>query len=310
MGRWLVATVAAPDLAAFKRAAASGGLIVGDRTVWAIKADGTWIPADAIDRNSRWGLVGWRDGFVDWGQEGATRTSADGLGWQGARSGPIEANLSTMVPFGDRLLLVGEAVRTRVGAWLSTDGSTWTDAGNAPVELWAAANWPAHGIVAAGGSGPSSTMWSSADGATWLAATEPTAIAGNPTVAGLAANRAEIVAIGNVDGRAAVWRSADLLTWSEVGVDWGRDATLQSLVDLNGILVIAGKRLARPTVWVSSDGLTWSAFDLPMADRIDGEATKAALLNGGLVVFGYATTDGGNGGAARVADLVWTLTRP
>ena len=69
------------------------------------------------------------------------------------------------------------------------------------------------------------------------------------------------------------------------GAAWGRDATLQSVVDLGGTFVIAGKRLNRPVIWVSGDGLAWSAVELPIADGTDGEAAKAATFDGRVVVF-------------------------
>jgi hypothetical protein len=290
--------------------AASDGRIVGDRTVWAIAADGSWIPAQSIDANSRWGLIGWRGGFVDWGQVSSVRTSTDGLNWQDARSGPGEANLSMIIPAGDRLLLIGQAVQTKAGAWLSDDGATWTEVRGAPAELWAAASWPGHGIVAAGGSGPAASVWTSADGSSWQAATTPMPEAGDPFVAGVATGPAGVVAIGAVDERPAAWRSTDLTTWTEAGVAWGRDVVLQSVVDLDGTFVIAGRRSKHPTLWLSTDGVGWLAIDLPIAAGTDGEAARAAVVNGSVVVFGYTTHDEGNGGSSRVADLVWTLTRP
>jgi hypothetical protein len=309
-GSWRAATVEAPDSATFKRAADANGRIAGDRTVWAVAADGSWIPAEAIDANARWGVIGWRGGFVDWGQVGTVRTSADGLNWHDARTGPGEANLSMIVPAGDRLLLIGQGVQTTAGAWLSDDGSTWTEVRGAPAELWAAASWPGRGIVAAGGSGPGASMWTSADGSSWRAAAKPMPEAGDLFVSGVATGPAGVVAIGAVDERPAAWRSTDLVTWTEAGVAWGRDAFLQSVVNLDGTFVIAGRRSNHPTLWLSRDGVGWLAIDLPIAAGTDGEAARAAVVNGTVVAFGYTTHDEGNGGSSRVADLVWTLARP
>jgi len=152
-------------------------------------------------------------------------------------------------------------------------------------------------------------MWSSADGVSWQVAAEPVPAVGDPFVAGLATGPAGVVAIGDIDGRAAAWTSTDLRTWTEAGAAWGPDAFLESVVILDGTIVIAGNRSARPTLWVSLNGLEWLAVDLPIVDGVDGEAAKVGTVDGAVVAFGYTTKDAGNGGSSRIADLVWTLTR-
>jgi len=304
---WHAATVRAPDQAAFRDASAQSTVIVGDRTVWAEAEDGSWIPADSIDPNSRWGLVAWRGGFVDWGQVGAIRRSDDGLVWRDARAGPGDSNLSMIVPAGDRLLLVGEATTERVGAWLSVDGSTWTAVRAAPVALWAAVASPERGMIVAGSGQPNAIISVSADGVAWRTVAAPTAVGGGAFVTGLAISSGAVVAIGDIDGRAASWRSTDLSEWTEAATPWGGDVVLAGVADIGGTLVIAGGRNARPALWLSSDGLRWSAVDLPVDGGVRGEATTVRATNGRIVAFGYATHDEGNGGSTRVADLVWTL---
>jgi hypothetical protein len=304
---WRPARIRAPDAARFRVASAESGVVAGDRTVWAIDADGSWIPADEIGPNSRWGLVAWRGGFVDWGQLGATRTSDDGLAWRDARAGPGEANLSMIVPAGDRLLLVGESTKDAVGAWLSVDGSTWEAAPSAPAALWAAVVSPERGMVVAGSGRPEAVISVSVDGVAWRSVAAPAAPDGAAFVTGLAIAPGAVVAIGGVNGRPASWRSTDLSTWTEAATPWGRNAELATVVAIGGTLVIAGARDARPALWLSLDGLRWSAIDLPVEAGIRGEATRVRPIDGAIVAFGYATHDEGNGGSTRVADLVWTL---
>jgi hypothetical protein len=276
--------------------------------VWAIGQDDSWIPAQPFDDTSHWGIADWHGRFVDWGEIAAVRTSLDGVVWDKAAQGPAEANLSMIVPVGDRLLLVGEAVRSSAGAWFSTDGSTWTEAREAPRELWAAAFWRGHGIVASGGSGPGASVWASPDGSSWVTVGKPRPPVGNVFVAGIAASPGGVVAIGDNDGRPAAWHTADLQTWTESPTAWGRDVYLASVADVDGTLVIAGRRSARPTLWLSRDGLTWSSVDLPLADGVDGDAAKVVAVGGRIVAFGYVTQDEGNGGSSRIADLIWVLT--
>jgi hypothetical protein len=307
-GTWTAAVIAPPDDAAFRRAGDATGRIAGDRTVWAIDASGAWIPAQPFDDAAHWGIVEWRGGFVDWGQVASVRTSTDGVIWRDAAQGPAEANLSRMVPLGDRLLLVGEAVRARAGAWFSSDGSTWFEAPGAPLELWAVAAWPGHGIVASGGSGPSTTVWASADGTSWEAVATPRPPVGDPYVVGLGATANRVVAIGGTDERTAAWVSSDLRTWTEAPTAWGRDVSLATVTTIGGTFVIAGERSARPTLWLSADGLAWTSVDLPLAAGVDGGAAKVVAVGGRIVVFGSVTKDEGNGGSSRIADLIWTLT--
>jgi hypothetical protein len=312
-GVWKTAIVLPPDPVAFQAAAASSGLVVGDRTVWARTAAGSWIPADAIDSSSRWGVVAWRGGFVDWGQEGAVRTSTDGLAWQDAGQGPGAANLSMITPAGDRLLLVGEGIKSPFGAWLSADGSTWAGVHDTPRPLWAAAGWDGHGMIVTGSFGQRAEVWFSADGKSWRAVAAPTA----PTapdegvfVSGLATSAVRVVAIGIAGEDPAAWRSTDLASWTEARTAWGHDVYLASVVDLGGALVIAGRRANRPTLWLSRDGLDWTAVTLPTENGVDGDAAKVVAIGGAIVVFGYVVQDEGNGGSSRIADLVWTLDLP
>jgi hypothetical protein len=305
---WHAVVVGPSGADAFQRDP-NGGLVAGGRTVWRVSADGSLNPADPIEPSRRFGVIGGAHGFVDWDTPGIVRWSPDALTWFDDPSGPIAANLSTIVPVDDRLLLVGQAVQSRVGAWWSDDGRSWSEAIGAPMDLWAAAEWPGHGIVAAGGSGPQTTIWSSPDLSSWSAVGTPRPTVGNATVGALAASPGRVVAIGDVDGRSVAWWTTDLQVWTEAPPLWGPDALLESVTRIGETFFIAGRRSARPALWVSETGMTWSAVDLPLEAGQEGEVGLVAEVHRQPLAFGFRTHDEGNGGWSRTADLVWVLGR-
>ena len=306
---WHAVAVLAADRTAFQAASADQGSLAGGRTVWAITAAGAFVPADPIEPAVRFGVIQGPTGFVDWDTPGIVRWSPDGLTWWDDPAGPLDANLSTIVPAGGRLLLVGQSTGARTGAWLSDGGRSWTEALGAPLDLWSAVEWPGHGIVAAGGSGPSTAVWSSPDGSAWQAAGAPRPLAGTPDILDLAASPGRVVAIGAVDGRPAAWWTADLRTWAEAGSAWGGDALLESITRIDDTFFIAGRRSLRPVLWASSDGIAWSGVDLPFEDGLEGEASLVTETHLQPIVFGFTTRDEGNGGWSRIADRVWVLGR-
>jgi hypothetical protein len=306
---WHAAAVLAPDRAAFQRADDLAGVVAAGRTVWHIRSDGSFLPADRLGAVQRFGVIGGPNGYVDWDTPGIVRWSPDGLTWWDDPAGPLDANLSTIVPVDDELLLVGQSTGARAGAWFSAEGRSWAEALGAPLDLWSAVEWPGHGIVAAGGSGPSGVVWSSPDGSVWTDVASPEPGAEKRYLTGLAASPARVVAIGDVDGRAAAWWTTDLIRWTETGAAWGRDAALQSVTWIGDTFLIAGRRSNRPAVWASADGAAWSGVDLPLEDGIAGEAVTVTETHRQPIVFGFTTHDEGNGGWSRTADLIWVLGR-
>jgi hypothetical protein len=162
-------------------------------------------------------------------------------------------------------------------------------------------------MIVAGSIREDAEVWFSPDGTAWRAAAAPSSRAGSVFVSGLATSSTRVIAIGLVGEEPAAWRTADLTSWTQAGTAWGRDVYLESVVDLGGTLVIAGRRANHPTLWLSSDGLTWTSVVLPSADGVDAEAARVVANDGEIVAFGYVTQDAGNGGSSRIADLVWTL---
>jgi hypothetical protein len=308
---WREQTVPLPDRQAFQATAGQSGLVVGDNTTWVEIEGGHWLPAETVDGTDRLGIVEWHGALVSWAVGGVVRVSRDGLSWSDALKGPGDSNLAIMVPFENQLLLLGEGVRTSVGAWRSVDGSAWTAMEGAPLGMKAAAAMPGRGLVAVGWSGPSAAVWKTADATTWERVAGPdTADGGTSALHGVAVNGSNVFAIGDIDGAAAAWSSDDLSTWTLSPSVWGEDTYLAAVAYLRGTFVIAGRRGDRPVVWRSADGRTWSFFDLPIAPGVKGGAVETTVVDDRLVVFGLSTQDAGNGGAFHTGYLVWTLEPP
>lgn len=304
---WQAATVLPPDVATFHNVVGEHGAILGDRTAW-VRVDGpAWLPGELVEPSDTFGMVAWHGRFVAWADESEVRVSADGLTWETAAVGPDEANLFAIVPLENQLLLFGEATRTTIGAWRSLDGSRWSPIKEAPLGLVAGTVWPGRGVVAVGAIRGSATVSTVEDGGAWTSQPPPTSDADPITLSGVAAGVGGVVAIGDIGGRAAAWSTSDLLAWTGSDTAWGDDAFLESISAVGGGLAIAGRRHARPVIWLSTDGRAWTAVDLPLAAGLEGDSAAVRFIDDGLVVFGYTTTNEGNGGSSRTGYLVWTV---
>jgi hypothetical protein len=304
---WRSATILPADGAAFTAASLHHGIVAGDRMAW-VTADGTtWRPAESFDGTDPLGLVSWNGRLVSWAIGGLVQTSADGLRWKDAATGPGESNLTAMLALPDALTLFGESIHTNDGAWRSVDGSTWSPLPDVPTGIVAATIRPGGGLITVGAVRGSAATWWSPDGMTWQFGGTPDAGASQVDLTGVAATSAGVVAIGAIDGNAAAWSSRDLGSWTPSAAVWGREAFLESVTTIGGTFVIAGRRNSRPTIWTSFDGRAWSAIDLPIPAATEGGASLVRIGPGGVTVFGYTTEDAGNGGESRTGYLVWVL---
>jgi hypothetical protein len=305
---WRAQVALAPDRLAFAAAEASGPVLVGAQTTWVEDNIGRWIPGEDVEHANRLGIVEWHTALISWADGGVIQISRDGQFWSSATVQPDEGNPSDVVPFGDQLVLLGEGTRHRVGAWRSADASTWTRVERSPMGMNAGAFLAGRGIVAVGWSGTNAAAWISSDALAWtpLGFPQPPG-AVRSALTRVAAGEARVVAIGDVDGAAAVWSTDDLATWTRSAALGGDDTFLSSVAYGRGLFVIAGRSRGRPAIWESADGRLWSSVALPVAAGLSGEASDTTIEAGRLVVFGWATEDAGNGGTSRTAYLVWTL---
>jgi hypothetical protein len=306
---WQPAVVLAPDPA--RSATGAAEMTAAANTAWTEDPAGRWIPAEsveAVDGTQRLDLMNWHGILVSWDFGNVIHVSRDGRTWADARIQPDEGNPSEVVPIGDDLLLLGEGIRARFGAWRSSDGSAWSGVEGSPLGMRAAAPVGTGGLVAVGSAGPSAAAWSTPDGVTWSPVPFPRPPDGTTSeLAGVAAIGRHVVAIGDVDGAAAVWGSADLVHWTRSAQPARDDEFLAHVSAAKDLFVIAGRSRGRPAVWVSADGLIWTSMLLPLAADGTGEVSDVVAKDGRLIAFGWATEDAGNGGASKRGYLVWTL---
>jgi hypothetical protein len=306
-GAWRSAVVLPPDATAFRAAAAGSGLVIGDQTAWVETDAGGWMPAEPVDKRDRHGLVEWHGRLVSWADGGRVQTSPDGLTWTDARTVPGDSNPVVVVPFANRLLLLGEGTRDPVEAWSSVDGSTWSAIDDAPAGMAAAAEVPGHRLLAVGASGGSATVWSTSDTVMWQRMPGPPPGATVSGLRGVAQGPVGVVAIGEIDEAAAAYWSSDLSTWTRSAIETGDDAFMAGVSFVRGTYVIPGQRTQEPVVWLSADGRSWTAVDLPIPDGVDGVAVVARAVDDRIVVFGHVLEVGENGASYRSSDLIWTL---
>ena len=305
---WRLATTLPFDARRFEAAARSAGVVVGYETAWVELEDG-WMPIDSSDGSPHYGLIAARNGLVEWAEAGRVQTSSIGLAWTDAVVGPGEANVAAIVPLGDRLVMLGEGVRQRIGAWTSSDGTVWSPLEDAPVGMVAGTEVPGTGFVGVGWSGADAAAWVTADRTQWRAFPPPHDAEGS-AMAGVTQGAGTVVAVGNIGGTAVTWRSDDLETWTASVLSAANDVSIRTIGHVNGMFVIAGQQNDMPTLWQSADGHTWSAATLPVVPATSGEALVIREVDDRVVVFGWEKEDMGNGGSWPVAHLVWTLEPP
>ena len=286
-------------------------MTVGANTAWTEDELGRWIPAEsveAVDRTQRLGLMDWHGILVSWDFGNVIHVSRDGRTWADARDQPDEGNPAGVVPIGDDLILLGEGTRVRLGAWRSSDGSAWSGVEGSPLGMRAATPVGTGGLLAVGSAGPSAAAWSTPDGVTWSPIEFPPPPDGaTSALADVAASGRHVVAIGDVDGAAAVWSSADLADWTRSAQPDRDDEFLSHVTATPDLFVICGRSRGRPAVWASADGLAWTLMLLPLPGDGTGEVSDVVVEDGRLIAFGRTTEDAGNGGASRTGYLVWTL---
>lgn len=236
-----------------------------------------------------------------------------------------DGNPVSLVAGGPGLIAVGSADDGYYGdgaAWVSSDGSAWTRISDNTGVFGGKQNYGLHdgrqalsdvtawngGFVAVGADGRGSdspeadaAVWLSPDGVTWTRVSHQEAFGGpgSQTMAAVTAGGPGLVAVGTddetlFDPHAAVWLSADGVTWTRVdptaiegegaeeavaGV--GAGAIMTDVVPGGPGLIAVGivdpygyQKL--PAVWVSSDGTTWDQILLDPG--VTGD-TRASVPN-------------------------------
>jgi len=224
--------------------------------------------------------------------------------------------------FGPGVVAVGDRFPSidygdRPGVWTSADGATWAVSphdeailgGAFTVFMEAVASGPG-GLVAVGstyeGEDNDAAVFTSADGLTWSRVADPGGVFGGPgwqAMHAVTAGGPGWVAVGyaasDEDWAAAVWTSADGLTWVRVPHDEGlfggeNDQEMFGVIAAGPGLIAVGVDDQAPAVWLSSDGLAWEkvAADRFFSDPAFAYADKvmravAVSPQFGLVAVGY-----------------------
>jgi hypothetical protein len=215
-------------------------------TAWTSTNGSTWqklaSPAFSASPLRLTSITAWQGGFVAGGYRGNEFFSADadmwyspdGLTWHLATDSPSFKNARVwgVAAGGPGLVAVGQTGPADAPGpaviWTSSDGKTWTRVPDSPTfeggRLRAIAAVPSIGLVAVGEdiAGDTARIWTSKDGRNWaLVPANP--IFGRPGIQvrmyAVTAGPAGVVAAGTIDtgvqyGEAAIWTSADGITWS------------------------------------------------------------------------------------------------
>ncbi|MGI9658761.1 MAG: hypothetical protein ACR2OD_07625 [Gaiellaceae bacterium] len=253
---------------------------------------------------------------LDW-----SRSLEDGSDAGGASSDRA-GRMNSVSAGGPGLVAVGEE-GFDAAVWVSEDGAAWSrvppeDAllGGAddPWERMMSVTRFGTGLVAVGfaedaATGLGAAVWTSADGVRWARVLDDEAALGGPggqTMLSVTAGGPGLVAVGwdQPLGRdAAVWTSADGVSWSRVEHDdavfGGLGYQSMSAVIAGGPgLVAVGRDRTGPVVWTSPDGAEWTRITPETAADIFGPGTglsgrmnSVTAVGPGLVAVGTSGSD-------------------
>lgn len=121
----------------------------------------------------------------------------------------------------------------------------------------------------------------------------------------------QLVAVGHVDGTAAIFTSEDGVTWSRITIveSSGGNPDLGSLSVVAegglGLVALGPKGLGGFEVWTSADGVTWS--EVPQSEQSDQAADVADIVAGGpgLLAVGSVGVPA-PGGVDDGVPVMWT----
>jgi hypothetical protein len=231
----------------------------------------------------------------------AVWSSTDGRTWTAADfpdAATSSVGLAAVAAAGPGFVIVGQDFTTSAGlVYLSADGHAWTRvdsdvlAGESPT--WVGG---VNGAVVA--FSDDHHAFTSSDGQTWQAASDPSAATVADGLMALTQDGAALWAVRiNTDqskaGQLEVWRSTDATTWSQVAALDGSAGATEAWVASGpaGVVVIANTyRHNTPgwLTWSSPDGTTWQTANNDPTNITDVVSTAA-----GFVAVGHYNTVGG-----------------
>ena len=277
----------------------------------------------------------------------AVWTSVDGITWsrvphdEAIFGGEGHQAMFSVTAGGPGLVAVGsdETIGDEVAAvWTSVDGITWSRVphdeaifGGEGHQAMFSVTAGGPGLVAVGWdlSGGVAAVWTSVDGITWSRVPHDEAIfggRGSRWMDGVTVGGPGLVAVG-VDQRAddisypgadaAVWTSADGITWSRVPHDEaifggaGNQRMFSVTVGGPGLVavgfdVLGYEVVGDPAVWTSADGITWSR--ILYNERVLGGTEMFSVTVGGPGLVAVGIDRPGRGSSVDVDAAVWSGT--
>ncbi len=334
---------------------AEGSDEAGDAAVWTSVDGITWlrVPDEAgvlggPGDQTMWGVTAGGPGLVAVGRVGADLnsdgdaavwTSVDGITWlrvpdeAGVLGGPGDQVMFSVVAGGPGLVAVGiDRLEAEMDAavWTSVDGITWLRApdeagvlgGTGTQVLWdVVAGGP--GLVAVGWGNPGSdvdaVVWTSADGISWLRASDEAGVLGGPgsqVLRGVVAGGPGLVAVGAEDSGsnndAAVWTSVDGISWlraedgGELFGGVGNQELWQVTTATAGLVAVGRDNSSGDNdaaVWTSVDGVSWSRVQ---DDEMVFGGPGRQVMNG-VVAGGPGVVAVGNDGEDEADGVIWVV---
>jgi hypothetical protein len=177
------------------------------------------------------------------------------------------------------------------------------------------------GLVAVGSDGSDAAVWTSVDGLTWNRVPDDEAVfggSGTTAMLSVTVGAPGLVAVGYEGSRfggspqAAVWTSADGVTWSRVPLDESIFGGWMKGVTAGGPgLVAVGVEGSGAAVWTSVDGLNWSrvAQNIDIFGSPGGQGygmTSVTAGGPGLVAVGSNVDVGGVAVWTSVDGIAWS----
>ena len=260
------------------------------------------------------------------------------------------ASLRTIVVGGPGLVAAGfdnsGDGNTEAVVFVSEDGSTWQRVSD-PSGEFGGTNTQSISQVIAGGPGlvavgsdwsngdSDAAVWVSSDGSSWHRVDDPgLTLPGHQTILGVITTAEGMVGVGSDDSSgdldAAVWTSADGLTWTRVDQESFGGTGLQRMVAISsaggsGLVAVGAAQAEDPdegldaAFWLSEDGLSWGRVTAPSFGGGGDQAIQAVVVSGSTVIavgqeffadtgdFDAAVWESSDGGVtwARATDSVF-----
>jgi hypothetical protein len=160
--------------------------------------------------------------------------------------------------------------------------------------------WVAVGSVVVNGQA-APALYQSSDGVTWTRQATLTALAGaGAQFLGVSASSGGYVVVGQAASGthsfAAMWSSADLMSWAASGNSANAGSFGAAVVSVGSGFAAVGSELNCHTIWTSADGRHWTAHDLAKPDGATSATLRSVTAGAGgqIVAGGYAVTSGGD----------------